>query len=452
MRLDRFFARNRVLDLESTDLQGCLEELIDASVARFKDLDRSKVLTGVLQRESTMTTYLGNGVALPHVRLRMRQRYIIAVGRSREGIRYDGVMANEKVHLILLLLAGDKARDYLQVLASVARVVKEKAFIDSLIEAPDIHILYDRLTAGFGGVLEKPQQKPQSKTNRLIFREAAKIARGAGCSAVAIFADVMENPTGFAAWFPGFKTILVTRALKDGESESRAYSATIQVRSFSKARLAQLRSAVLVGITRGTIQFGEKICCVGGIPGSERFDTIVVVDLQAEFQTLLAEHLEFLPPDVNPEVFERVIAIAMELAVEGREGRPVGCLFVLGDTSKVEKMTKPLVINPFHGYGDEDRNILNPFMDETVKEFSLLDGGFIIKGDGVITSAGALIHAPDYYHELPSGLGARHAAAAAISIATQCLSIVVSSSTGQVTVFRRGVALPLIEKDFSGFA
>ena len=89
-------------------------------------------------------------------------------------------------------------------------------------------------------------------------------------------------------------------------------------------------------------------------------------------------------------------------------------------------------------------------MDETIKEFSSVDGAFIIRGDGVITSSGSLVYAPDYYHALPSGLGSRHAAAAAISLATQCISIVVSSSTGQVTVFRRGVLLPLFEKGVAG--
>jgi DNA integrity scanning protein DisA with diadenylate cyclase activity len=52
----------------------------------------------------------------------------------------------------------------------------------------------------------------------------------------------------------------------------------------------------------------------------------------------------------------------------------------------------------------------------------------------------------DTTHELPSGLGTRHAAAAAISVTANCISIVVSSSTGQVTLFRRGVMLPLTEK------
>jgi DNA integrity scanning protein DisA with diadenylate cyclase activity len=119
---------------------------------------------------------------------------------------------------------------------------------------------------------------------------------------------------------------------------------------------------------------------------------------------------------------------------------------VVGDTEKVAGLSKPLVLNPFFGYKAEERNILNPFMDETVKEFSSIDGAFTIRGDGVVESAGSLIQAMDNNHTLPSGLGSRHAAAAAISIATNCIAIVVSSSTSQVTLFRRGVMLPLTEK------
>ena len=58
----------------------------------------------------------------------------------------------------------------------------------------------------------------------------------------------------------------------------------------------------------------------------------------------------------------------------------------------------------------------------------------------------------DYEHVLPSGLGSRHAAAMAVSVATQCISIVVSSSTGQVTLFRRGVMLPLTDNKRTGGA
>ncbi len=349
-----------------------------------------------------------------------------------------------------MLIAGEKARNYLQVLASIARIVKDKEFVDTLIQAPDEQSFYQRVLAGFGGEAAKPAPVRENRVNRVLLREAEKIARGGGCTGIMVFGDTFVGGLAAAKWFPKLKTIFVTRNLAESAEDEKRFAEIIQVRSYSNQRLAQLRSAMLVGLTRGIIHFSDRICCVGGIAGSNQFDTLVVVDVEREFQTLLSGHADLLPPDVKPEVLERVIAVATELAVEGREGRPVGCLFVIGDTNKVEKVTKPLVLNPFYGYKEEDRNILNPFMDETVKEFSSIDGAFVIRGDGVVLSAGSLIQAADYEHSLPSGLGSRHAAAAAISVAAQCIAIVVSSSTGQVTLFRRGVMLPLTEKKMSG--
>jgi DNA integrity scanning protein DisA with diadenylate cyclase activity len=393
-----------------------------------------------------MTTYLGRGVSLPHVRVRMSRPYVVAIGRSRLGIRHDGVAGDERVHFIVMLLAGEKAGSYLQVLASLARLLKEPEFIDGLLLASDLNVLYDRLLAGFGGIAGRPLQAQQNRINRLMLREAERVTKGAGCSALMVFGDTFVGGIEARSLQTKIKTILVTRNVIDAGDDQNEFAETVQVRSFSNRRLAQLRSAVLVALTRGVISFNDRICCIGGITGSNQFDTVVVVDVEREFQTLLTGHADLLPPDVKPEVLERVIAVATELSVEGREGRPVGCLFVVGDTPRVERLIKPLVLNPFFGYKEEDRNILNPFMDETVKEFSSIDGAFIIRGDGVLLSAGSLVQATDVEHTLPSGLGSRHAAAAAISAATDCISIVVSSSSGQVTLFRRGEMLSLTDR------
>ncbi|MBL9204307.1 MAG: DNA integrity scanning protein DisA nucleotide-binding domain protein [Opitutaceae bacterium] len=446
MRLDKIISRSRLVDLKSGDLKGALEELLAVSVAKFPDLKSDSLLRSLLQRESTMTTYLGMGVSLPHVRVRMPRPYVLAVGRSRTGIRHDGVVGDDRIHFIVMLIAGERASSYLQVLASLARLLKEPEFIDSLLLAPDLDVLHERLLAGFGGIAARPIQAQQNRINRLMLREAERVTKGAGCGALMVFGDTFVGGIEAGTLQSKFKTILVTRNLIDAGEDRHEFAETIQVRSFSKQRMAQLRSAVLVALTRGVISFNDRICCIGGITGSNQFDTLVVVDVEREFQTLLTGHADLLPDDVKPEVLERVIAVATELAVEGREGRPVGCLFVVGDTANVEKLTKPLVLNPFYGYKEEDRNILNPFMDETVKEFSSIDGAFVIRGDGVVMSAGSLVQATDAEHALPSGLGSRHAAAAAISVATGCISIVVSSSTGQVTLFRRGVMLPLTER------
>jgi len=446
MRIDRYIAQSRVIDLESTDFEGALLELLKVcDISKERGITRKGLLTELVDREQQMTTYLGNGVCLPHTRVKMKRPYMIAVGRCPNGLMYEGQSEYQEIRYVFLLLASENARSYLYGLASLARVFQDSGHMDRLDSAGDIGDFRKELKLVFAGEQDKPKRR-HNRFNNLILREAAKIAKGAHCTSALVFADTFGGGVEVGKVFKGFKTVLIAHGTSEAAAEREEIDAVIPIRSYSNHRFSQLRSAVLIGLTRGIFTSQERLCCVGGLPQSNQFDSITVVDVEREFDTMLASKSDMLPASVKPEVIERVLAIATELAVEGREGHPVGCLFTLGNSDVISEYTKPLILNPFYGYKDEDRNILNPFMDETVKELSSIDGAFIIRGDGVLVSAGSLIHAPDYNHELPSGLGSRHAAAASITQAVDCLCIVVSGSTGQVALFRRGKMLPLIEK------
>ncbi len=444
MRLDRYIAKSRIVDIVSRGFEGALTELLDVCrIPPEKTIDKKELLDELLKREKTITTYLGKGIALPHIRIPMQRHYMFAIGRCPDGLEFEGHDEYKNIRIVFLFLASESEQNYLNILASLARTFQDTANLEALIKAPDLTAFHERVAKVFGGHKEATRRK-ENKFNRLILREALKVAKGAKCSAVMVFGDTFAGALDLSDAFGEFKIIIVSQSaseLTDGKN-----IAHIPVRSFSNNRLSQLRSAILLGLTRGVMKHNERICCVGGIPQSNQFDTLVVVDVEREFQSVFTRQADMLPSAVKPEVLERVIGIATELSVEGREGKPVGCLFVIGEVAKIKSHIKQLVLNPFAGYDDEERNILNPFMDETVKEFSGLDGAFIIRGNGVLESAGTLIHSADYHVELPGGFGSRHAAAAAISVATECLAIVVSSSTGQVTLFRRGQMLPLIEK------
>ncbi|OYV48288.1 MAG: hypothetical protein B7X06_01640 [Verrucomicrobia bacterium 21-51-4] len=406
---------------------------------------KDTLLANLLERERNMTTCLGNGLALPHMRLPMKQPYIFAVGRCPNGLEYQGRPVYKDVRAVFLLIAGDAEHSYLNVLASVARLFQEGQHAEALVAAPNITSFRRETLSLLSGSAASVSRK-NTKFNRLILNHAEKIAQGADCSSILVFADAFVGGIELSKSFSKFKTLLITENSAAATEEHRNIDAVIPVRSFSSSRLSQLRSAILIGLARGTFKYNDRLCCVAGLAKSNQFDTIVVVDLEREFQSVFTKKLDVLPSSVKAEVVERILAIASELAALGREGRPIGSLFVVGDSERVKPFTKPLVLNPFYGYPEEDRNILNPFMDETVKELSSIDGAFIIRGDGVIESAGSLIHAPNHDIELPSGLGTRHSAAAAISRVTDCLAVVVSSSSGQVVLFRRGQMLPLTEK------
>lgn len=450
MRLDRFIARSRIIELESPDLAGALEELVQVALKRMPEkLSPKKISRALLDRETTMATYLGDGVGMPHMRIKMSRRYIFAVGRTKTGLTHDTIRDYEDSRLIFLLLASDKERNYLNALASLARLFRDRDLVQQILEAEDTEKFKDRVLMGFGAQLAKPE-RGQTRLNRLFIKEAEKVARDTDSAAIVIFSDTFASGVEMKETLPKHRTIVVTRG-GDRRNEGKQVEGVIEVRSYSAARLSQTRSAILIGLTRGLFTYSDRICCVGGLPGSNRLDTLMVIDIEQEFQKVIDKGNNLLPPSVKVEVMERVIAIATELSIEGREGHAIGTLFVLGDSEKVIGMSKPLVMNPFFGYKEEDRNILNPFMDETIKEFSQMDGCFIIRGNGVLESAGSLIHAPSEFHqELPSGFGARHSAAASVSLAANCVAILLSASSGQVTIFRKGAMFPLLEKPTGG--
>jgi len=151
---------------------------------------------------------------------------------------------------------------------------------------------------------------------------------------------------------------------------------------------------------------------------------------------------EELEDDVDLRVVERLLKLSLELAREGREGHPVGTLFVLGDTDTVMRHSRPAVLNPFEGHPEKDRNVLDDALWETAKEFAQIDGAFIVRGDGVVLAAGRYVDTEGQL-ELQAGLGGRHLAAASITSASRAIAIVVSSS-GTIRVFKRGRAIMVV--------
>lgn len=140
---------------------------------------------------------------------------------------------------------------------------------------------------------------------------------------------------------------------------------------------------------------------------------------------------------VNPDILKSVINLAMEIAREGREGRKIGTMFVMGDVESTISRSRPMILDPLYGHPISAKHIDNPDMHETVKELAQLDGAFIVSDEGVVLSAARYIDATSDGLELPLGLGSRHMAAASITRATNAVAVVVSESS-MVRVFDNG--------------
>lgn len=142
--------------------------------------------------------------------------------------------------------------------------------------------------------------------------------------------------------------------------------------------------------------------------------------------------------EARRRTLEEVLQLAVEIAREGREGRKIGTLFVVGDVEAALSRSRPLLLDPLHGHPRELLHVSRPEFRETVKELAQLDGAFLVEDGGTFAAACRYV---DVDLESPStfmpGLGARHAAGASISAATSATAIVVSQSS-VVRVFAEG--------------
>ncbi|MDA0748626.1 MAG: diadenylate cyclase, partial [bacterium] len=204
------------------------------------------------------------------------------------------------------------------------------------------------------------------------------------------------------------------------------------------AYFERVRQGIILGMEGGYIQKGNKLVCLVNLIQRRGVDAMVVVDTSQGFEGFDPESVAALAGDLPIEVVKAVLDLAVAIGQEGREGDPVGTLFVLGDSDRVLANSRVMTYDPFRGYSEREKNICNPDIREGVKEVALMDGAFVVQDDGVILSGCRYITSDVKGFSLPKGLGARHVAAAAITNNTRAISVAVSESTGTVRAFKGG--------------
>lgn len=181
----------------------------------------------------------------------------------------------------------------------------------------------------------------------------------------------------------------------------------------------------------GTIEEGLVV----GIMASHSSEAIVLYDLS---ESAILRALEECTERVDRDVLRSAINFAITLGYEGREGKRVGTMLVIGDSDEVLRRSHQLILNPFEGHPDQERSITNPKNWETLKEFAQLDGAFILDERGVALAAGRYLDVDARSVGVGKGFGGRHVSAAAITRDTNAIAVVLSESAGRVRVFKDG--------------
>ena len=196
--------------------------------------------------------------------------------------------------------------------------------------------------------------------------------------------------------------------------------------------------ALIEAVATDQLKAGARVVVLHSGFEAGTLDSLTVVRLGEHLERLTSRDLRALETSVPFETLKAVVDVAVEIGREGREGKAVGTLIVVGDVRNVLERTRALGFDPFKGYRRKERNLRDPRVREAIKEIAQMDGAFIVARDATVEAACRIIDAPNTGLVLPKGLGTRHWAAAAITNVTRSLAVVVSQSTGTVRLFQGG--------------
>jgi len=202
--------------------------------------------------------------------------------------------------------------------------------------------------------------------------------------------------------------------------------------------LERLQEALLEAAADELIRTNGDVIAVYSGFQQGRLDSISHLQLDERMRRFTSRDLQSLESSVPLKTLKAVVDLASQIGREGREGKPVGTMFVVGDTRRVLEHANDSGADPYRGYNKKHRYLLDPRVQEDAKEIAQLDGAFIVTADGYIERSRQMLEVSHEDLKMTKGLGSRHWAGAAITRKTKAVSVVVSQSTGTVRLYQNG--------------
>jgi PTS system nitrogen regulatory IIA component len=135
-----------ILDLKATDKKSAIAEIAERLKKLKKIKDTPEVIELLMQRERLGSTGIGQEVAIPHSRCSAVTEQVAALAISRNGVEFES-LDNEPARIIFLLLCPEEANSvHLQAMARISRLLKDKIFRQSLIDAKSVEEIVGLIT------------------------------------------------------------------------------------------------------------------------------------------------------------------------------------------------------------------------------------------------------------------------------------------------------------------
>ena len=133
-------------DLRARGKNDLLVELTETLRQAQGSLDRDEVVRVLQERERLGSTGIGEGVAIPHGKLKHIDKLLISFGRSRHGVDFDS-MDGKPTHLFFLLVAPEESVGvHLKTLARISKLLKNSEVRQRLLNAESNEELYSVIT------------------------------------------------------------------------------------------------------------------------------------------------------------------------------------------------------------------------------------------------------------------------------------------------------------------
>lgn len=292
--------------------------------------------------------------------------------------------------------------------------------------------------------MAKKKVNPQFES---VLKASKRLADEASAAAVVLLAEELFDFQVVKKLLRGLRLVVATDDELIQEAVREAEIDIVPILHEPQTRNTQVSQVLLEAIADELLQSGDMIVAVYSSYERRTCDTISLINLGDQLAKLTSRDLQRLETQVPLETLRLVVDLACEIGREGREGKSVGTLFVVGNHRKVLSLSQEQVHDPFHmgKYSRAERSLHNPRVRESLKELAQIDGAFIISADGIVHASGRHLRASAEDIVLSKGLGSRHWASAEISKATDAVAVAVSESTGTVRIFQNGVVVLRIE-------
>jgi DNA integrity scanning protein DisA with diadenylate cyclase activity len=280
---------------------------------------------------------------------------------------------------------------------------------------------------------------------QIVFDSAARLARSTEADALLLLVDGPFDWARLLARAGDRRLLVAADFAGQVEGAAEAGLPTVILNMPEAGVYEKLTQALLESVADDILAAGAQVVALYSGFEAGTIDSVSLVHLGEHLGQLTARDLRQLETRVPLDTLKTVVDMAVEIGREGREGKPVGTLFVVGDSRKVLASSHPVGFDPVRGYSRKERNLDDPRVREGIKEVAQLDGAIVVSGEGIVEASARYIDAPADNIALPKGLGARHWAAAAISRKTNAVAVAVSESNGTVRIFQNGQVTLRIE-------